>query len=385
MYPVTAGGMNSWMWALKSRTSQKKVLEKCLLYSTKVQISNGGKAVNSLLTATFHSKLQAGGLCWDLGVTISTWSLLGLFLARTTIQKWMLIKARCSTLKNASTLRLSFYTCTFKGAKKTPQKNNTTSVYTSLSPALSSSFFTAAVGQGSVTPKQSGFVHHRACAQFHTMPSLHLKALLRPKDSCPKSHILLCCLPGKTSQYTIFITGTFLASCFMNVLKFTIRLSPLVSSPLLPLCHCRYFFFSLPPCHFSPFSPSTQWLSDYINSLVFPVSGIVIMPLYRCHKDKFLHIHRAGSLSRGRSVLFLRYPPGSSYLPGLWDSRERHYEKTTKKPQNRQAGQRTPHQHGIRTNRFGLLSSFSTAARKPESLWQASSCEVSAIINIKGI
>lgn len=122
MYPVTAGGMNSWMWALKSRTSQKKVLEKCLLYSTKVQISNGGKAVNSLLTATFHSKLQAGGLCWDLGVTISTWSLLGLFLARTTIQKWMLIKARCSTLKNASTLRLSFYTCTFKGAKKKPPK-----------------------------------------------------------------------------------------------------------------------------------------------------------------------------------------------------------------------------------------------------------------------
>lgn len=123
MYPVTAGGANSWMWALKSRTSQKKKYSRSVYCTVQkcrnVQISNGGKAVNSLLTATFHSKLQAGGLCWDLGVTISTWSLLGLFLARTTMQKWMLIKARCSTLKNASTLRLSFYTCTFKGVKTT--------------------------------------------------------------------------------------------------------------------------------------------------------------------------------------------------------------------------------------------------------------------------
>lgn len=49
------------------------------------------------------------------------------------------------------------------------------------------------------------------------------------------------------------------------------------------------------------------------------------------------------------------FPLGSGYLVGLWDGRERHHETPAEEPQNRQAGQRTPHQHGLRTDRFVLL------------------------------
>lgn len=70
-----------------------------------------------------------------------------------------------------------------------------------------------------------------------------------------KSHILLCCLPGKASQYKSFITETFLPSSFMSVLKsaITLSLSPLVSSHRLSLLSLlfslsspSFFLFSFP-------------------------------------------------------------------------------------------------------------------------------------------
>lgn len=67
-----------------------------------------------------------------------------------------------------------------------------------------------------------------------------------------KSHILLCCLPGKASQYKSFITETFLPSSFMSILKFAISLSLLLSPPTASLsCHC---FFSLSSPSFFLFS-----------------------------------------------------------------------------------------------------------------------------------
>lgn len=44
--------------------------------------------------------------------------------------------------------------------------------------------------------------------------------------------------------------------------------------------------------------------------------------------------------------------PGSSHLPGLWSSRERHHEEAAPKPQNGQTGEREAHQHRLRTNRW---------------------------------
>lgn len=61
-----------------------------------------------------------------------------------------------------------------------------------------------AVGQGSVTAKQTGFVDSRDCVRFQTVPSLHSKSHLRRGDIRPKvAHIalLLTCKSHPISEH----------------------------------------------------------------------------------------------------------------------------------------------------------------------------------------
>lgn len=61
-----------------------------------------------------------------------------------------------------------------------------------------------AVGQGSVTAKQTGFVDSRDCLRFQTVPSLHSKSHLRRRDIRPKvTHIalLLTCKSHPISEH----------------------------------------------------------------------------------------------------------------------------------------------------------------------------------------
>lgn len=109
----------------------------------------------------------------------------------------------------------------------------------------------------------------------------------------------------------------------------------------------------LPVCPVSVFPLCARWLNDFINS---ETSGVT--RLWHCHhvfvltpQRLTLYICHTG-VKGAHAVLFLL---GPSYLPGLRDGGERHHETTTEGPKNRQAGERAPHQHGVRTDRSALL------------------------------
>lgn len=111
----------------------------------------------------------------------------------------MFIKARCSTLQiavwlevcalqNTITQTLFFFSEageeSMAGVKSRPDST--------------------AVGQDSVTAKQTGFVDSRDCVQFQTVSSLHSKSHLRRGDIRPKvTHIalLLTCKSHPISEH----------------------------------------------------------------------------------------------------------------------------------------------------------------------------------------
>lgn len=95
-----------------------------------------------------------------------------------------------------------------------------------------------------------------------------------------KSHILLCCLPGKASQYKSFITETFLPSSFMSVLKSAITLS-LSSCLLPPPLSLVTAFFPLLALFLSFLLPRSDQILNYINSEGLLSTVVrVIMPFF---------------------------------------------------------------------------------------------------------
>lgn len=94
-----------------------------------------------------------------------------------------------------------------------------------------SSSFPAAAGQRRATPgkldlRSTGNACSVSNRVLGSNPS-HLSEI-----SSSKLDILLCCSLGETSQYTLFITGTFLPSCFIHSSPSSPSLSSLsLSSP----------------------------------------------------------------------------------------------------------------------------------------------------------
>lgn len=108
----------------------------------------------------------------------------------------------------------------------------------------------------------------------------------------------------------------------------------LLALPFAP-CNSHHSSFLL-TLHLSNFPPSCSFLK-WLLPLRMPPTVIFRVCLYFCNHAW---------------VDFSWFSPGSGHLAGIRDSRKWHHEAPAKEPQIRQAGQRTPHQHGLRTDRF---------------------------------
>lgn len=143
-------------------------------------------------------------------------------------------------------------------------------------------------------------VSHSAKAQTHIPPkSQGFRALSHTYRSV--AYLV------KPANIGSLLQRPFFPFCFMTVLKFTISLSLIVSPLYLPLhnCHHSFFLLSLPFfCLFSLHPVIECWIISVVICLAYPATGNVIMPLYRCIKDKFLHIYCTGCIKQADSVLF---------------------------------------------------------------------------------
>ena len=119
----------------------------------------------------------------------------------------------------------------------------------------------AAVGQGSVKPKQSGFVHRGACVQFHAgpepSPQIPPESQRFPALShtyCPVAYLVKPASIGSLLQEPL--SPPFLWASRESTLSLSLCLLSLALPPSLSLPPCF-----LSPCPFSVFSPPRRWLN----------------------------------------------------------------------------------------------------------------------------